>query len=70
MSTTQKYIDPTWEDVPSILSTNQVRTLLGVHINTVKKMITEGELPAYKVGRAYRVNKIDLMKYMGLYPNQ
>lgn len=62
----KKFTDPTWADVPSALSTEEVAALLRVHLNTVKKLITEGTLPAHKIGRAYRVNKIDLMRYMGL----
>ena len=62
----KNYTDPLWADVPSVLNTQQVRALLGIHINTVKRLIADGELPAYKVGRSYRINKFDLMKFMGL----
>jgi excisionase family DNA binding protein len=61
-----KFTDPAWDDVPAMLSTEEVSTVLRVHVNTVKKLITEGKIPAYKVGRAYRINKADLMRYMGL----
>ncbi len=66
MPAPKKYTDPEWRDVPSALGTQEVADLLRVHINTVKNLITKGKIPAYKVGRIYRINKVDLMEYVGL----
>jgi len=66
MAEPKTFTDPMWTDVPSALSTEEAAALLRVHLNTVKKLITEKKLPAQKIGRAYRVNKIDLMRYMGM----
>lgn len=59
-----KFVD--WKDVPIILSTKEVANILGVHVNTVKSLISKGDLPAFKVGRVLKINKSDLMRYVGL----
>ena len=39
------------------MGVKDVACLLGVHTNTVKKMLQDGRLPAVKVGRAWRVQR-------------
>lgn len=56
-----KFVD--WSEVPIILGTKEVADVLGVHVNTVKQLITKGDLPAFKVGRVLKVNKSDLKRY-------
>ncbi len=46
-----------WDEVPLVLGAQQVADILGVHINTIKKMLRDGRLPAVKVGRAWRVQR-------------
>lgn len=53
-----------WDDVPLVLSTRQVADILSVHINTVKRLITRGDLPASKIGRVLRIGKDDLKRYL------
>lgn len=53
-----------WDEVPLVLSTRQVADILSVHINTVKRLITRGELPASKIGRVLRIGKADLKQYL------
>lgn len=53
-----------WDEVPLVLSTKQVADVLSIHINTVKRLITRGELPAAKIGRVLRVDKADLKQYL------
>lgn len=64
MARPKLFINPNWDDVPSVMGTQQVADLLQVHINTVKKLITTGKLAAFRVGRVYRVNKVDLLEYI------
>lgn len=59
-----KFVD--WNDVPLVLGTKEVADVLGVHVNTVKSLISKGEIPAFKVGRVLRINKADLKRYTGL----
>lgn len=53
-----------WDEVPLVLSVQQVADVLSVHLNTVKRLIARGELRASKIGRALRVDKVDLKDYL------
>ncbi len=57
-----KYTD--WAQVPILLSTRDVADVLGVHINTVKRLINDQKLPAKKIGRAWKVRKSDIRSYI------
>lgn len=61
-----KFTDENWEDVPSLLKTDEAADLLRVHRNTINTMISEGVLPSVLVGkRERRIKKIDLLRYIG-----
>lgn len=65
---TEKFVN--WEDVPVVLDTEQVAELLNVHINTIKVWTKEGNLPSFKMGRARRFHKADVMRFIGLQPDE
>ncbi len=46
------------------LTPKEVSDLLQVSVYTVRRWIKQGELPAYKVGRLWRINKGDLNKWL------
>ena len=46
------------------LTPQEVSDLLRVSIHTVRRWIREERLPAYKVGRAWRISKVDLDKWL------
>ena len=48
----------------STLNILEASDLLKVHPNTVLKMITSGEIPAAKVGRAWVMLKKDVLDYI------
>lgn len=48
----------------SFLTPQEVSDLLRVSIHTVRRWIKEGKLPAYKVGRAWRISKVDLGEWL------
>lgn len=54
-----------WEDLPAILTAEECAGFLRIHLNTVKRLLSEGELPGKKIGRQWRVDKDDLKRYMG-----
>jgi excisionase family DNA binding protein len=47
-----------------LLSAREVADYLGVHLNTVHRMILAGHLPGYKVERDWRVRPSDLSAYL------
>jgi len=44
-----------WDEVPLLLTTDETAAILRVHTNTVKYLIHSGQLPAAKIGRAWRI---------------
>ncbi len=44
----------------SFLTPQEVSRLLRVSVYTVRRWIKEGDLPAYKVGRGWRISEADL----------
>lgn len=49
--------------VEEILTAEEVADYLRVHLMTVRRWCREGVLPAAKVGRAYRIKKLDLDRW-------
>lgn len=47
------------------LTPQEVSDLLRVSVYTVRRWIKDGELPAYKVGRGWRISESDLDAWLG-----
>lgn len=47
-----------------IMSVKEVSELLKVSRQTINTLISNGKLPAYKIGRVYRIKKEDLLEYL------
>lgn len=48
----------------SLFSPKQAAEILGVSYHKVLELILMGDLPAFKVGNAYRIAENDLNKYL------
>lgn len=46
------------------LTPEEVSDLLQVSVYTVRRWIKQGELPAYKVGRLWRIDEADLSNWL------
>lgn len=55
---------PNEAELPKSLNVKEVAQALGIHINTAKRIIANGELPSFKVGRVVRVDNADLRQYI------
>lgn len=55
-----------FKNYPDVLDVKQVSNLLGVSTKTVYKLIKEDKLSYLKIGREYRILKINVMKYFKL----
>jgi excisionase family DNA binding protein len=49
------------EEFPKIMTIAQVAKFLGLHELTVRRLARDGELPAFKLGRQWRIKK-DLLE--------
>ena len=56
-----------FKDYPDILDVKQVSTLLGVSTKTVYRLLREGTLDSLKIGREFRVPKVNVMKYVKVF---
>jgi len=56
-----------FKDYPDVLDVKQVSELLGVSTKTVYRLLREGTLDSLKIGREFRVPKVNVMKYVKIF---
>lgn len=52
-----------WDEVPLIMGIQELSQLTGYNQNTLKLYCAKGMLPAYKLGKEWRINKEDYMNW-------
>ncbi|MBA7604082.1 hypothetical protein ES703_11200 [subsurface metagenome] len=50
--------------MPALLSLKEVSGRLSLHINTVRKLVSQGLIPIVKFEKAIRVEESDLQKFI------
>ena len=63
-TTAQEIYQSVLKGYPDVLDVKQISAILGVSTKTVYKLIKEGTLSTFKVGREFRAAKVSLMKYI------
>lgn len=53
-----------FKDYPEILDIAQMSAMHGIITKTGYKIINDGKFPLIKVGRAYRIPKINVIEYL------
>jgi len=56
-----------FKDYPDVLDVKQVSQLLSVSTKTVYRLLRNGTLDSLKVGREFRVPKVNVMKYVKVF---
>jgi len=56
-----------FKDSPDVLNVKQVSVLLGVSTKTVYRLLRDGSLASLKIGRSFRVPKVNVMKYIKVF---
>lgn len=56
-----------FREYPDVMDAKQVSQLLNVSTKTVYKLIREGSLSSLKVGREFRIPKVNVMRYVKIY---
>lgn len=51
------------QDLPEILKPTEVAEFLCIHKNTAYKLIKLGDLPAFRVGKSWRISRRDLSSF-------
>jgi excisionase family DNA binding protein len=52
------------DDMPAYMSLEQIAKLLGISERTVVRLIEEGKLVGFKVGRSWRFDQADIDAYV------
>jgi excisionase family DNA binding protein len=53
-----------FKDYPDVLDVKQMSQLLGVSTKTVYRLLREGTVDSLKIGREFRIPKVNIMKYV------
>lgn len=53
-----------WTDYPLVLNSELAAKLIGVHLNTIKKLAKNGEIPARRIGRNWRYSRDELREWL------
>ena len=64
---TQEIYRVVFKEYPDVMDVKQVSTLLGVSTKTVYRLLREGAFDSLKVGREFRVPKVNVMKYVKVF---
>ena len=51
-------------DVASLLSVQETAVILGVSRQKIQQLISDGRLPAIRIGRGWRVSTVDVTRLM------
>jgi excisionase family DNA binding protein len=55
----------TLNDLPSVLSVNDVREFLGISKNAIYGLIHSDSLQSVKIGRVFRITREALLRFLG-----
>jgi len=64
---TQEIYRIVFKEYPDILDVKQVSKLLGVSTKTVYKLLRDGTLDSLKIGREFKIPKVNVMKYVKVF---
>ena len=64
---TQEIYSTVFKEYPDVLDVKQVSTLLGVSTKIVYRLLNSGALDSLKVGREFRVPKVNVMRYVKIF---
>ena len=68
MDTTSNEIYKTiFSEYPDIMDVKQTGKMLGVSTKTVYKLISSGSLISLKIGREFRIPKLNVMRYLKIF---
>ena len=54
----------TLKDYPDVMDIEQMCQILSVSTKTGYKLISEGKISCLKIGRSFRIPKVNLLKYL------
>ena len=70
MDYTQEIYKSVFKEYPDILDVKQVSVLLGVSTKIVYRLLKDGSLASLKIGREFRIPKVNVMRYVKIFGSQ
>jgi excisionase family DNA binding protein len=67
MISSQEIYRTVFKEYPDVLDIKQVSKLLGVSTKTVYRLLREGTIDSLKIGREFRVPKVNVMRYVKIF---
>ena len=64
---TQDVYRNVFREYPDVLDVKQVSVLLGVSTKTVYRLLNGGTIVSLKVGREFRIPKVNVMRYVKIF---
>ena len=64
---TQEIYHVVFKEYPDVLDVKQVSVLLGVSTKVVYRLVNNGTIVSLKVGREFRIPKVNVMKYVKIF---
>jgi excisionase family DNA binding protein len=64
---TQEIYHSVFKEYPDILDVKQVSDALGVSTKVVYRLLNNGTIVSLKVGREFRIPKVNVMKYVKIF---
>ena len=61
---TQDVFNVVFKDYPDVLDVKQVSQLLNISTKTVYRLLRNGTIDSLKIGREFRVPKVNIMRYV------
>lgn len=53
-----------FENYPDIVSVKQLQTMLGIGKSTAYVLLTSGQIKSIRIGRVYKIPKINVINYI------
>ena len=53
-----------WDDLPLIMGLSDISILTGLGVDRIRQLCADGTIPAFRVGKKWKVEKNDLRKWI------
>ena len=67
MTNSQEIYRSIFKEYPDVLDVKQISKLLGVSTKTVYRLLRDGTIDSLKIGREFRIPKVNVMRYVRVF---
>lgn len=66
--TKESAYDLLFKDYPDVVSIPQLSQMLSISNKTAYRLLKENQIPHFKIGRSYRIPKLNILNYISVNP--